>query len=80
MTDDPIVAEMIADIDERIALLEEMKKDLKQRSEVGIKKYGTTLARDDLKLSEWLQHAYEEDLDRPLYIKRAIKKARSEGR
>ena len=31
----------------------------KERSEVGIKKYKTTLERTDLTTLEWLQHAQE---------------------
>lgn len=47
--------------------------DLQRRSEVGIKKYGTTLDGNPLNLKEWLTHAYEETLDQALYLKRAIK-------
>lgn len=47
--------------------------DLQTRSEVGIKKYGVTLDREDLNLRDWLQNAYEETLDKALYLKRAIK-------
>ena len=50
-----------------------VRKDLKQRSELGIKKYNTTLDRTDLSLKDWLQHAYEETLDNALYLKRAMK-------
>jgi len=32
--------------------------------------YGTTLDRQDLTRSEWLQHAYEEALDLALYLKK----------
>lgn len=46
--------------------------DLNRRSEVGIKKYNTTLERTDLELRDWLQHAYEECLDQANYLKRAI--------
>ena len=50
-----------------------VREDLKKRSELGIKKYRTTLDRNDLKLKDWLQHAYEEALDNALYLKRAMK-------
>ena len=50
-----------------------VREDLKKRSELGIKKYRTTLDRNDLKLKDWLQHAYEETLDNALYLKRAMK-------
>ena len=46
--------------------------DLNRRSEVGIKKYNTTLERTDLELRDFLQHAYEECLDQANYLKRAI--------
>lgn len=48
--------------------------DINQRSLDGIDKYGTTLEREDLSLKEWLQHAYEETLDKANYLKRAILK------
>lgn len=54
-------------------IVTEVRNDLLQRSEVGIKKYGVTLDRKDLGLKEWLQMAYEECLDQALYLKRAIK-------
>ena len=42
----------------------------KQRSEVGIKKYNTTLDRTDLTRLEWLQHLQEELFDASLYIEK----------
>ncbi len=53
-------------------VVEQVRQDLFQRSQRGIDKYGTTLDREDLSLKEWLQHAYEESLDKALYLKRAI--------
>lgn len=46
--------------------------DLQGRSALGQAKYGTTLARTDLNLRDWLQHAYEECLDQANYLKRSI--------
>jgi hypothetical protein len=46
--------------------------DLKARELKGIMTYGVTMDRGDLSLPEWLQHAYEETLDKALYIKKAI--------
>lgn len=54
-------------------IVKSVRDDLKHRSKLGIKKYGVTLDRDDLSLREWLQHAYEETLDKALYLKKAIK-------
>jgi hypothetical protein len=42
----------------------------KQRSEVGIKKYGTTLDREDLTKQDWIQHAQEEAMDLILYLEK----------
>ena len=55
-------------------IVESVRVDLLNRSKVGIKKYGVTLDRKDLKLKDWLQHAYEECLDQALYLKRSILK------
>lgn len=45
-------------------------QDIAARAEVGLKKYNTTMDRDDLTASDWIQHAYEECLDMALYLKR----------
>ena len=42
----------------------------KQRSEVGIKKYGTTLERDDLSTLNWIEEAQAEAMDFCLYLER----------
>lgn len=55
------------------SIVEEVCKDLQSRSEVGIKKYNTTLDRTDLNTKDWIQHAYEEALDFALYLKRLKK-------
>jgi hypothetical protein len=41
-----------------------------ERSQVGIKKYGTMLNREDLTTVEWLTHLQEELMDATLYIER----------
>ena len=46
--------------------------DIKNRQQVGIRKYGTTVCENPLTLRQWLQHAYEETLDQAVYLKRAI--------
>jgi hypothetical protein len=53
-------------------VVEAVRKDLLDRSQVGIKKYGITLDRNDLSLKDWLQHAYEECLDQANYLKKSI--------
>ena len=47
-------------------------KDIASRQQLGISKYGTTVADNPLELRAWLQHAYEEALDQAIYLKRAI--------
>ena len=42
----------------------------KQRSRVGIDKYGTTLKDNHLPLREWLNHIQEELMDATLYIQK----------
>lgn len=46
--------------------------DIAARQEHGFKKYGTTVRDNPLSLKQWLQHAYEETLDKAIYLKRAI--------
>ena len=48
-------------------------KDIAARAEAGLAKYNTTMDREDLVASDWVQHAYEECLDMSLYLKRLKK-------
>jgi len=47
-------------------------EEIAQRQQLGINKYGTTVADSSLSLREWLQHALEESLDQAIYLRRAI--------
>jgi hypothetical protein len=47
-------------------------KDIANRQQFGINKYGTTVAENNLELIKWFQHAYEEALDMAIYLKRSI--------
>ncbi len=42
------------------------------RQQMGIKKYGKTVAQNPLVLRQWLVHALEESLDMSIYLARAI--------
>jgi hypothetical protein len=44
-----------------------------ERSNVGIKKYGTTLQDNQLSTLEWLTHAQEEAMDFVLYLEKLKK-------
>ena len=48
-----------------------VKEKFEQRSQVGIKKYNTSLEREDLNLLDWLTHLQEELMDAVLYIQAA---------
>jgi hypothetical protein len=52
----------------RDRIVESVIEKFRSRSEIGIKKYGTTLDRDDLSLNEWINHAQEEAMDLCLYL------------
>jgi len=47
-------------------------EDIALRQSLGVNKYGTTVADNQLSLREWLQHQYEELLDAAVYCRRAI--------
>jgi len=55
-------------------IVESVIKQFKQRSEVGINKYGVTLDRTDLSTLEWLQHLQEELMDATLYVQKLKQK------
>lgn len=52
------------------SIVESVINQFKQRSEAGIKKYNTTLERNDLNTLQWLTHLQEELMDATLYIER----------
>ena len=64
-------------VKQKDSIVDEVRKDLLNRSQTGIKKYNTTLDRKDLSLLEWHQHHYEELLDAALYTKRIIKELKN---
>ena len=53
-------------------IVESVVNSFLQRSEVGIKKYGTTLNRNDLSTLEWIKHLQEELQDAILYIEKIM--------
>jgi hypothetical protein len=52
----------------RDRIVEGVIEKFRSRSELGIKKYGTTLDRNDLHITEWIEHAIEEQMDNILYL------------
>ena len=61
------------------SIVESVVKQFKERSEVGITKYGTTLDRKDLSTLEWMIHFREELMDGLLYLERVIKDTQKEN-
>lgn len=59
-------------IEKRDPVVERVREMLLQRSQVGIKKYGTTLADNPLTHKQWLQHGLEEALDLANYLMASI--------
>jgi hypothetical protein len=57
---------------ERSKVLSEVIAEMESREKVGIKKYGTTLDREDLSVKDLLQHQLEELMDAVMYTKAAI--------
>jgi len=52
------------------SIVESVINQFKERSEAGIKKYGTTLDRNDLNTLEWINHAQQEAMDFVLYLEK----------
>lgn len=51
-------------------IVESVINQFKERSKVGIEKYGTTLDRNDLNTLEWIEHAKQEAMDFILYLEK----------
>ncbi len=60
-------------------IVESVVKQFKERSEVGIAKYGTTMDRKDLSTLEWMIHFREELMDGLLYLERVIQDTQKEN-
>lgn len=45
---------------------------LQERADMGLKKYGVSMEREDLSVKQWLQHARDEALDLAVYLTKLI--------
>jgi len=52
------------------SIVESVITQFKERSNVGIQKYGVTLDRNDLSTLEWINHAQQEAMDFVLYLEK----------
>ena len=57
---------------------EQVIADIRKQEEKGLVTYGVTMDREDYELVNWLQEAYEECVDKCLYLKAAINKLKNE--
>lgn len=62
----------------RDKIIQQVINKIKQRSEVGFKKYGVTLYNDDQPLDTWLNHIQEELMDAVNYIEKTRMSLREE--
>ena len=67
---DSITAYHDKEKDRQDSYVQSVKEKFEQRSQTGIKKYNTTLERDDLNFLDWLNHLQEELMDATLYIEK----------
>ena len=51
-------------------IVETVVQKYRERSDIGIQKYGKPLTRTDLDFGDWLTHLQEELMDATLYIER----------
>jgi hypothetical protein len=61
------------------SIVNSVVNQFKERSKVGIAKYGKTMDRDDLSLIEWLEHTKQEQMDSVLYLEKAIKELKKQS-
>jgi hypothetical protein len=52
------------------SVVQSIIEKFQQRSELGYKKYGTTLDRNDLAFLDWVNHMQEELMDAILYLEK----------
>lgn len=61
------------------SIVESVINKFKSRSDVGIKKYGVTLDRSDLKVTDWIEHSIQEQMDNILYLTKLKKELHERG-
>ena len=52
------------------AIEERVVSTIRERAEIGYRKYGVTMEREDLTLIQWLNHLQEELLDGAIYLEK----------
>jgi hypothetical protein len=59
-----------SDLPKKDSIVESVVNKFQSRSEIGIKKYGVTLDREDLSTIEWIDHLQCELMDAILYAEK----------
>ena len=54
-------------------------RDIANRQALGIRKYGTTVEKNNLTVRQWLEHQYQELLDAAIYCRRAMEEIDKES-
>lgn len=52
------------------SVVEAVVSKMRSRSAVGIKKYNTTMDRNDLSIEDWMTHLQEELMDAVIYLQK----------
>jgi hypothetical protein len=52
------------------SVVEAVVSKMRNRSAVGIKKYNTTMDRNDLSVEDWMTHLQEELMDAVIYLQK----------
>jgi hypothetical protein len=52
------------------SVVEAVVSKMRSRSTVGIKKYNTTMDRNDLSVEDWMTHLQEELMDAVIYLQK----------
>lgn len=60
-------------VEPQCPIAKEVAGKLISRAEEGMRKYGTTMMREDLTTAQWIDHAIEEALDLANYLTRLKK-------
>lgn len=61
------------------SIVEAIRTQLKDRSDVGIRKYGMTLDRTDFNILNWLEELKQELMDATLYLERLKREIKEKG-
>lgn len=62
------------------AIEERVIEKIRERADRGLGKYGVTMERQDLDITEWVEHAQMEAMDLSIYLERILVEINSSGK